>query len=124
MVPILLEGRWVYTIQGLMQWTNPDNLTVDPSNKLEWGWAFRDDPNHKDLHVKTEFDFTPIPLTVVPGLYPYVNVPVDANGKKLNPVPLGTRPDLPPKDGPWWQTIPGHPTTQLAHIHAAPEPLP
>jgi hypothetical protein len=36
MVPILLEGRWVYTIQGLMQWTNPDNLTVDPSNKLEW----------------------------------------------------------------------------------------
>jgi hypothetical protein len=57
-------GRWVYSIQGLMQFTNPTKWGVDPQSTLEYGWAIKDDANYGSAQHATLGGFSPIPLAV------------------------------------------------------------
>ena len=59
----VLDGRWAYTIQGLMQWMNPEKLTYEPRGALEVGLAFEGVPGAAEYQKLP--GFTPIPLTAI-----------------------------------------------------------
>ena len=59
-----VSGRWVYSFQGLMQFTSPFNWAVDPQSTMEVGWAYKDAPDNNGNHDTLQ-NFTPIPLTVI-----------------------------------------------------------
>jgi hypothetical protein len=74
-----LSGYWAYTLQGLLYWVNPFNLSADVGATLEVGVVLKGQkPPDGDLYKKYEH-FAYVPLGVT-SMQPFVPPPPDAPG--------------------------------------------
>jgi hypothetical protein len=80
-----VEGRWVYTIQGFMQSTNPFTWIYDAEKTLEVGWAFEDPKNPGQSAEYKKYDHFNLLSFPVTNLLPFAPPPPGVTPPTVQP---------------------------------------